>query len=234
MKRLLTVSLLLHLMTAAAIGYAIHRLGGCAYTWTRLQNNTAGLYQHRVQHFERLDEQPGSIVFLGDSQVAQAEWHELFGDQPTVLNRGIAGESTQGVLARLPEILRHKPLKIFLLVGANDLIFGQKPADIALVYRTVVQKIRTDSPDTELYLQSVLPINNEQRNTGTSNAEIDALNAQIAQIARDFALPFIDLGTPLKDADGHLAVKFSQDGLHLNGVGYAVWKKSIEQYGLSN
>ena len=233
MKRLLKVSLLVHLLTAAAIGYAIHRLGGCAYTLSRLRNSTTGVYQHRIQHFERLDEQPGSIIFLGDSQVAQAEWHELFAQKVAVLKRGTAAECTLGVMGRLPEILRHKPLKIFLLVGVNDLIFGQKPADIARVYRRIVQKIRTESPDSELYLQWVLPVNNALRNTGTTNAEITVLNAQIAQIARDFALPFVDLATPLQDADGNLAVKFSQDGLHLNGAGYAVWKKAIQPYGPS-
>lgn len=234
MKRLLTASILLHFLTALAIGYAIHRLGGCTYAITRLQSSTAGVYQHRVQHFERLDEKIGSVIFLGDSQIAQAEWHEMFGSQHSVLNRGISGETTQGVLSRLPEILRHKPLKIFLLVGVNDLILGQKPADIALVYRSVVQKIRTDSPDTELYLQTVLPINNAQRKTGTTNDEIAALNAQIAQISRDFALPLIDLGTPFQDANGKLAAQFSQDGLHLNGIGYAVWKKAIEPYSTSH
>jgi len=147
-----------------------------------------------------------------------------------VLNRGVSGDFTQGVLDRLPEILRHKPQKIFLLVGVNDLIFGNEVSEIEAVYRSIVQKIRSEAPDTELYLQSVLPLNNLLRKTGASNDKVQELNARILQIAHDYALPYLDIATPLKDADGNLAVKFSEDGLHLNGLGYMVWKNQIEQY----
>lgn len=227
-KRLFYLSLLVNVLLALLIGFALHRLGGWRYAILRLQHQTAGLYHHRAQHFERLDEQNGSIIFLGDSQMAQAEWHEMFGDQPVVLNRGISGDFINGVQERLGEILRHRPLKIFLLIGVNDLIFGNEPAEIEAAYRQTVQKIRTESPDTELFLLPVLPVNNELRRSGTNNNAIDALNTRIRQIARDFALPFIDIATPLKDADGRLAAKFSEDGLHLNGLGYVVWKKEIE------
>lgn len=229
MKRLLYLSLFLNLLLIGAAVFALHRLGGWRYAMLRLQHQTTGLYHHRAQHFERMDEKPGSIIFLGDSQTEQAEWHEFFNDQPKVLNRGISGDFTEGVLERLPEVLRHKPLKIFLLVGINDLIFGNSPAEIEQAYRAIVQKIRRDSPDTELFLQSVLPVNNDLRNSGATNAKVLELNARIVQIARDFALPYLDIGTPLKEANGNLAPKFSEDGLHLNGLGYFVWKKEIEK-----
>lgn len=230
MKRALYISFFFNVLLGASIAFALYRLGGWRYAMLRLQRQTAGVYAHRAQHFERLDERNGCIVFLGDSQIQQAEWHELFGDQPVVLNRGISGDNTEGLLERLPEVLRHKPLKIFLLIGVNDLIFRNKVSDIEKVYRQIVQKIRAESPDTELYLISVLPVNNDLRKTGTTNEQVLALNARIVQIAHDFALPYLDIATPLKDADGNLAAKFSEDGLHLNGLGYAVWKHEIEQY----
>lgn len=230
MKRILYISLAINLLALFAAAMAVHRLGGWKYTLLRLQRQTNGLYQHRSEHFQRLDERQGSIVFLGDSQTEQAEWQEMFpGTTRPILNRGISGDFTEGLLERLPEVLRHKPSKIFLLVGVNDLVFGNKTPEIESVYRNIVQNIRTTSPDTELYLQSVLPVNNELRNSGTSNEKVIALNARIAQIAHDFALPYLDIGTPLKDADGNLAAKFTQDGLHLNGLGYSVWKNEVEQ-----
>ncbi len=229
MKRLFYASLIVNLLFASAMGFALYRLGGWRYAMLRLQHQTAGVYAHRAQHFERLDEKPGCIIFLGDSQTQQAEWHELFGDQPVVLNRGISGDNTEGVLERLPEVIRHKPLKIFLLIGVNDLVFGNKMADIEMVYRAIVQKIRTESPDSELYLQSVLPVNNDIRKSGTTNKRVLELNTRIIQIAHDFALPYLDIAIPLKDADGNLAEKFTEDGLHLNGIGYGVWKHEIQK-----
>ncbi len=229
MKRLLYVSLFFNLLALGAAGFAAYRLGGWKYAFIRLQRQTEGLYHHRAQHFERLPESPGCIIFLGDSQTQQGEWHEIFGDNPVVLNRGISGDYTGGLIERLPEILRHKPLKIFLLIGVNDLGFGNSVPEIETVYRAIVQKIRSESPDTELYLQSLLPVNNEVRRVGVKNTKILEVNIRVAQIARDFALPYLDIATPMKDADGNLAAKFTEDGLHVNGLGYLVWKKAIEQ-----
>lgn len=230
MKRALYTSLLINLLGICLAFFAVHRLGGWKYTWLKLQRQTAGLYHHRMQHFERLDEKPGAIIFLGDSQTEQAEWHELFGDQPPVLNRGISGDFAQGVLDRLPEVLRHQPSKIFLLIGVNDLVFGSRVEDIEAVYSKIVAKIRSESPQSELYLLSLLPVNNEQRKSGTNNTRVAELNSRIAAIANAYALPFVDIATPLKDADGQLAEQYSEDGLHLNGLGYQVWKNEIRKY----
>jgi len=225
MKRILFTSLFLNLVLFGAITWSVQKLGGFGYTWQRLQHREWGVYGHRVQHFAKLPERPGSIVFLGDSQIEQAEWHEIFGDNPMVLNRGISGDYTAGVLARLGEVLRHKPLKIFLLVGVNDLFFGKKPSEIEADYRAIVRRTRSESPDSELLLMSVLPVNNKVRDVGLTNDQVLALNERIRQIAKDYALPYLDLNTQLSDADGNLAAKFTDDGLHVNGLGYVVVEK---------
>jgi hexosaminidase len=225
MKRILYTSLFLNLVLFGAITWSVQKLGGFGYVWQRLQHREWGVYGHRVQHFAKLPERPGSIVFLGDSQIEQAEWHEIFGDNPMVLNRGISGDYTAGVLARLGEVLRHKPLKIFLLVGVNDLFFGKKPSEIEADYRAIVRRTRSESPDSELLLMSVLPVNNKVRDVGLTNDQVRALNERIRQIAKDYALPYLDLNTPLSDADGNLAAKFTDDGLHVNGLGYLVVEK---------
>lgn len=230
MKRWLYFSLFLNLVLAGAGCWAIYRLGGWHYAWSRLQGNPGGAYFQRKSHFEQLPDQPGSIIFLGDSQVQQAEWHELFGDNPAVLNRGISGDYIAGIQERLPEILRHKPRKIFLWVGVNDLIFGKTPAAIEAQYRMLVQEIRSGTPETELYLLNLLPVNNQTRRSGTNNNDIAALNRSIEKVARDFALPYIDLNTLMRDANGNLSTKYSQDGIHLNGHGYLAVRTALKGF----
>ncbi|MCB0526386.1 MAG: hypothetical protein KDC86_17840, partial [Saprospiraceae bacterium] len=92
------------------------------------------------------------------------------------------------------------------------------------------QRTRSESSATELFLLSVLPVNNKVRKLGIKNAEIQTLNNRIRQIARDFAVPYVDLSTPLTDADGNLASKFTDDGLHINGLGYVVVKNSLGNF----
>ncbi len=228
MKRLLIFSLIVNVLLASGIAYMMHRLGGWSYALYRLRSSEAGLYTHRKSLFEKLPERPGAVVMLGDSQTALCEWQELLGDSVRVLNRGISGDYVDGIFARLDEVLRHKPLKIFLLVGVNDLFFGKKTEDIEVRYREIVQKIRRESPGSELILQSVLPVNGAVRSLPAGNVEIQALNVRIAQIAKDYALPYLDLYSQLTDASGNLSIKFTDDGIHLNGTGYLVWKKQIQ------
>lgn len=221
MKKALFFSLLLNALLLAGMVFTLHRLGGWRYTMSRLSNPMVGQYHHRQQLFKRLPERRGAVVFVGDSHVEQCEWQELVGgDSTRVLNRGISGDYVAGVLARLPEVLRHRPAKIYLLVGVNDLLFQTRPDEVAAQYRELVQRIRRESPDTELVLLGIPPVNNELRNTRLDNTDIKTLNAHIAQIARDYALRYLDLYSRLTDANGNLSAKFTEDGVHLNGAGY--------------
>lgn len=228
MKRFLIISFLLNLLLAAGVLYAVNRVGGWKLALNRLFHGESAMYQHRKSLFERMPVRPGAIIFLGDSQIEQCEWQEMYSDLPHVLNRGIGGDHVEGVLGRLDEVLRHEPSKVFLLVGVNDLLWGKSPDEIEPRYRDIVQRIRREQPDAQLVLLSVLPVNTDIRSFQTSNTEIQALNAGIARIARDFALPYVDLYNELTDATGELSAQFTSDGIHLNGLGYAVVKKQVE------
>ncbi len=232
MKRntILWISLLLNLLLFLGLWAAVQRLGGWTYAMYRLRQDQAGLYEHRKQLFERLPTQTGAIIFLGDSQTEQCEWRELLHlDSTVVLNRGITGDHVSGILARVDEIVRHQPSKIFILAGINDLIFGKKPEAIAATYQEIIAAIRTKSPDSELFLQSVLPVNNTIKNIGVTNETIQDLNRQIAGVAKDYALPYLDIYTELTDAGGNLSPQFTTDGIHLNGLGYMAWKNYLRK-----
>ncbi len=223
-------SLLLNLFLAASIGFIVQRLGGWKFAWHRFSTDESSLYVHRKSIFSMLPDKTGSIVFLGDSQIQLGEWREFFGDSLPILNRGISGDHVDGVARRLTDVLRNRPSKIFLCVGANDLLLGKPQPEIENRYREIVQTIRRESPDAVLVLNSILPINNEVKNLHLENSEIQKMNARIGQIAREFALPMIDIFSPLTDSQGNLAQKFTEDGLHLNGAGYLVWRKQLEVF----
>lgn len=228
MRLLLKISLLLNFVLAAALMFMLYRLGGWNYALHRIQHPEAGIYQHRKQQLEMLPAHPGAIVFLGDSQIREGEWREFFGDSLPILNRGITGDHVEGVLARLPDVLRNRPRKIFLCVGVNDLILGKPQAEIEGRYREIVQRIRREMPEGQVFIQSLLPVNNMVKRCGVANADIDEMNRRLAQIAKDHALPFVNIHDLLQDASGNLAAKFTDDGMHLNGLGYQVWRKEIE------
>jgi lysophospholipase L1-like esterase len=221
-------SILLNVTLLALLWAFIVRLGGWHYVRHRFEQDESGLYLHRKQLFERMPVQRGAWVFLGDSQVEQCEWSEFLDlDSIKVLNRGISGDHTHGLLGRLEEVLRHKPSAIFLEVGINDLLLRVPTAEAIGRYREIVAKIRQHSPETTLRLCSVLPVNNDVKYVGVENPNIQALNVQIAALARQYALPYLDFYPQLLDPQGRLSAKFTDDGVHLNAEGYAVIKKLV-------
>jgi lysophospholipase L1-like esterase len=81
-------------------------------------------YQRTIENvFTHLNAvaKPGSIVFLGDSITDFFRVNEFF-PGVYVINRGISGDTTDGVLNRLAEsVYELSPSKIFLMIGTNDL-----------------------------------------------------------------------------------------------------------------
>ena len=62
-------------------------------------------YPNRIAEFVRFPLNCGEIVMLGDSLTERHDWNGLLTAQAIVRNRGIAGDTTDGVLARLDEII---------------------------------------------------------------------------------------------------------------------------------
>ena len=173
------------------------------------------------------------IVFLGNSITDGGEFNELFGME-NVKNRGITSDVIEGVEKRLDQILKGRPKKIFLLIGINDISHKLSTEQIALNYERLVDKIITGSPQTKLYLQSIMPIDNDFKRYknlyGTENV-ITKTNILIENIAIKKGLVFIDLTKTLADENtGKLKKEFTNDGLHLTGNGYKAWIEKIRPY----
>jgi len=116
------------------------------------------VYASRLAQFEREPVATGRVVFLGNSITQGGDWPRLTGDS-TAVNRGIGGDVTFGVRARLDEVIRRRPSKLFLLIGVNDVSKDIPEPVIAANVRAIVEAVRAGSPETAVYVQSVLPLN---------------------------------------------------------------------------
>ena len=61
-------------------------------------------HQKRLAAFRSDPIVKGKIIFLGNSITEFGDWQKLLNDT-TVVNRGIAGDNTFGVLARLDDVI---------------------------------------------------------------------------------------------------------------------------------
>lgn len=198
------------------------------------QDNKFGTYYNQKRTlFEKLPDTKGEIVFLGNSITDGGEWSELL-DNPKVKNRGISGDTTEGVLFRLNEVTRSKPAKVFLLIGINDLSREVSKDSVFANICNIAQKIRKDSPKTQVYVQSILPVNESfglfKKHTGKT-AEVLWVNAQLKTWCEKEHFQFIDLYGRFKNQDNDLMnPELTNDGLHLKGDGYLLWVSIIKPY----
>lgn len=190
-------------------------------------------YYQRATLFELLPIKSTDIVFLGDSQTNGCEWAELLGN-PNVKNRGISSDVIQGFADRVQPIIDGEPAKIFILGGVNDVSHSISADSIATAMRNLVRKIKVGTPCTKIYLQSLLPIDNSFKRyknlIGKEQVIVDA-NVLLKKMAEEEDIVWIDLFSKMVDpATGAMRKGLSNDGLHLLGEGYFVWRDAVQPY----
>ncbi len=189
-------------------------------------------YHQRYSLFKVLPQTKDDVVFLGNSITDGAEWDELFQDQH-LKNRGISGDITTGVIHRLDEVANRKPSKVFLLIGTNDLARGVKQEEVLKNILLITDYIKQQSPKTQIYVQSILPVNDSfgKFSGHTKNAGIiNSLNLQLKNLASKHQYQYIDLHSSFVYGQGKLKADFTNDGLHLKGNAYLLWKHLIFSY----
>ena len=190
-------------------------------------------YDKRVKLFNREGLTKGGVIFLGNSLTEYADWKQLLADS-TVINRGIAGDNSFGVLDRLGDVIVRQPDKVFVEIGINDISQDIPVAILVKNVFAIVAEVQTRSPATKIYVHSILPTNDnvkkEYPEAYHKNAQAAIVNGQLAQNAEKIGFTYIDLSSKVKDEQDNLDRKYAEpDGLHLNKAGYAVWVKLLKE-----
>jgi lysophospholipase L1-like esterase len=173
-------------------------------------NEPNGSEQHTAGSSKR------TTVFLGDSLTQDGDWAAWFPDLNAV-NLGRSGDTTDGVLARLGEVVAAHPDEVLLLIGTNDLGTRQTVEHLVRNIQSIMVDLRRDLPGARMLLQSILP-------RGREFAEqIQTANIHLRQFAATVRAQYLDLWPALAEADGELNRAYSEDRLHLNAAGYEAW-----------
>lgn len=180
-------------------------------------------YPERIAEFMESPLEKNDIVFLGNSITEQGgDWGNRLKNQKTK-NRGIAGDTSDGVLARLGEIIYFEPSKIYIMIGINDLF--REDMSSQKVYDNIIRIVRSiskESPATEIYVQTILPTTTEniKDKIGLTNTLLQSTEAteiyNLIPLHYYFALE-----------NGSMNMEYSTDGVHLNEKGYNLWVNEI-------
>jgi lysophospholipase L1-like esterase len=131
-------------------------------------------------------------------------------------------------------VLNRKPSKVFLLIGINDVGKDIPPTVIADNIKKILRRIQVESPATKIILQNLLPVNptiNKFPQHYDKQTKIIETNKLLIQVARETNLPLVDLNKLFRDTKGNLQEKYTNDGLHINVVGYKIWIDHLKTKG---
>ena len=196
------------------------------------QANQDPYYARRVTLFDELPIGKKDIVMLGNSLTDGCEFNELMGNRH-IKNRGIVGDIVQGLIDRIDPIIKGQPRKLFIMSGVNDISHDVSADSIARVMERLIIMVKQGSPRTKIYLQSLLPFNNDVREwkllKGREHVVVEA-NALLEQVAQRHEVTWINLYPLFVDDQGRLRADLTNDGLHLMGKGYLIWRDALRPY----
>jgi lysophospholipase L1-like esterase len=165
------------------------------------------------------------LLFIGDSLIEFFDWEQRFSDH-IVYNRGIAGETVGGLLSRLHRVVNssEQPDGIFIMTGINNLAMGD--GDFVSLYTRMLEEIREMSPQSRIYMHSLLPVLFPM----ISNDEIIKVNDKLKRIAEEKGVEYINIHATFLDSKKRpIATYLLEDGVHVSDEGYKAWSDVIEK-----
>lgn len=169
-------------------------------------------------------------VFLGDSLTESFDLQKHFG-RNDLMNRGISGNMTRDVLHRLKEITNAKPARVFLMIGINDIFNEVSEETVVSNTEKIVNEISAKCPDTVLFVQSILPVNETNLIIDENlNTKIYKINNRLRFICKEKDLRFIDIHPDFLNKNGEMDAEYTYDGVHLTEQGYILWAELVQEY----
>jgi lysophospholipase L1-like esterase len=188
-------------------------------------------YKQRLAKFRAEKAETGKVVFLGNSITEGGNWRKLLKDS-SVVNRGISGDNTFGVINRIDEVMRFKPSKLFMLIGVNDLSKSIPNSAVIENIFWIVNMVHSASPKTKIYVQSILPVNPGVKGFMTrfsKQSDIVEINGQLKKYADILKFEYVDIHGAFRDSKEMLDARYTYDGLHLNAAGYQHWVEFLKK-----
>ena len=188
----------------------------------KIQNDP--YYKHRKSQFDVLSQnEKYKTIMLGDSITDEGSWDELLNND-TIQNRGISGDTTDGVLDRLNSV--NKNIKqVFIMIGVNDIMRGREVDEIFANYLKIIKTFK--EKNIKVHIQSTLYIGETRKSN--FNPKVEELNKRLEKYASENQITFINLN-PIFAPQKVLKKEFTFDDLHLNGTAYKLWAEQIRKY----
>jgi lysophospholipase L1-like esterase len=192
-------------------------------------------FADEIQAFKAQDKlnppPPGAILFVGSSSFRK--WSDVNSYFPgfTIINRGFGGSTFPDVIRYAPDIIfPYDPKQVVIYCGDNDLASSDAvSADTVFErFRVLFELIRTSLPGENILFVSIKPSPSRAR----LKEKMEQANLLIqTYLSLQQHAAFADVYHKMLNPDGSVMTDiFTEDNLHMNAKGYAIWQKVIAPY----
>lgn len=165
------------------------------------------------------------IVFFGDSLTYYGDFASVFPDK-VVCNLGLRGDTIQGMIDRVEQVVILRPSVVYLMAGINDVACSTLN-DFQTRYEYLLNTLSNIVSNESIIVQSLLPVNSQDFSISCNNSQIQQFNGLIKTEVTRLGLQYIDLYTPYKEI---VASKTNTiDGIHLKKNVYEIWYSILKE-----
>ena len=184
-------------------------------------------WEGEIEAFEAADRvhppPKGAVLFVGSSSIRL--WPALKTDfrGVSVIQRGFGGTDLYLVNYYITRIvIPYRPRLIVLYAGDNDLAIGRSPQEVFQEFKKFVSLVRRELPETRIAFISIKPSIDRWPLADKMRMTNELVRKYAATVPR---VLYVDVFTPMLGPDGLPRKElFSEDKLHMNAKGYALWR----------
>lgn len=121
--------------------------------------------------------------------------------------------------------------KIYLMIGINEMGTGTVESFMK-AYGEAVQHLQELQPDAIIYLQAIMKVTSERSAQGDyiTNEGIEARNEEIAKLADDRNIFYLDVNPLICDETGGMVASYTYDGVHLKAQYIPIWLDFLKEH----
>ena len=192
---------------------------------------SSGMWEKLKNDYSKVKKKGHSNVFFGDSMTEYLKGY--FTESDSVVNMGICGDFTQGLIKRINNVTDFYPDNVFIMIGINDIIEKVPINETEENYRKIINLIQSDCPRTRIYIQSTLPTYGLAGTFSSSkdiNNRVQELNRFLKIITKEKGIIFIDMYNDFVNSKNELRPELTIDGIHLNEAGNNLWLSHVKEF----
>lgn len=163
-------------------------------------------------------------VFMGDSITESLSFNEIVYKNNVI---SYMGDTVRKAMKHIPTVAGLQPRNLVLLYGMNDVILFEETAEWNSIdkfkeeYKNLIEEIKKNLPNTNIYVQSPLPVTSKaiETNTRLTNENLTRFREAVKEVCEETGVNYVDISMLAKEENGF----HEGDGIHLKREFYDKW-----------